>query len=121
MHHVLSYLFLFLYFKGDAVFEMSYLRLGFTGQIFQKETDPVRPMGRALLERSIWLIANFQFYRHWENCYGQTQKIFENNLAAAAQIVTDIEQKWEEILSIKCTKVIPILIPHLEIFLMISD
>lgn len=47
--------------------------------------------------------------------------VFENSLAAAAQIIMDTEQKWEKIPSIYCTKVIPILIPQLDIFLMISD
>lgn len=59
MPRALSHLFPFLCFKGDAVFQASRLHWGFTGQIFQMETDPVGPVGMALLERSILLIAKF--------------------------------------------------------------
>lgn len=59
MPRALSHLFPFLYFKGDAVFQASRLHWGFTGQMFQMEIDPVGPVGMALLERSILLIAKF--------------------------------------------------------------
>lgn len=59
MPHALSHLFPFLYLKRDAVFQTNQLHWGFTGQMFQMETDPVGAAGTALLERSILFIAKF--------------------------------------------------------------
>lgn len=45
-----------------------------------------------------------------------------NSLAAAAQIVMDKEQKWwKKSHPFNVQKLIPILLPHLDIFLMFSD
>lgn len=60
MSCVLSHLFPFPYFKGDAVFQRSELRWAFIGQMFLMEPDPVRPAGWALLEMSVLLISKFQ-------------------------------------------------------------
>lgn len=48
--------------------------------------------------------------------------VFENSLAAAAQIVMDMEQKWEKKFHLfNIQKLIPTLLSQLDIFLKMSE